>query len=94
MEKFQEVLEKIKDKLHAKSAHMNVEFPYFVEKNAPPVTSTPGIMSYTCFMRGSLADRFDLIVGLEVPVTTVCPFAQRKFLITALTINEALSESS
>lgn len=72
MEKFQEVLEKIKDKLHAKSAHMNVEFPYFVEKNAP-VTSTPGIMSYTCFMRGSLADRFDLIVGLEVPVTTVCP---------------------
>ena len=72
MEKSQEVLEKIKDKLHAKSAHMNVEFPYFVEKNAP-VTATPGIMSYTCFMRGSLDERFDLIVGLEVPVTTVCP---------------------
>ena len=33
MEKFQEVLEKIKDKLHAKSAHMNVEFPYFVGEN-------------------------------------------------------------
>ncbi|MGC8604969.1 MAG: GTP cyclohydrolase FolE2 [Desulfomonilaceae bacterium] len=72
MEKFQEVLEKIKDKLHAKSAHMNVEFPYFIEKNAP-VTETPGIMSYTCFMRGSLAEHFDLIVGLEVPVSTVCP---------------------
>ena len=72
MQKFQEVLQKIKDKLHAKSAHMNVEFPYFVEKNAP-VTNTPGIMSYTCFMRGSLAERSDLIIGLEVPVTTVCP---------------------
>lgn len=72
MQKFQEVLEKIKDKLNAKSAHMNVEFPYFMEKVAP-VTATPGIMSYTCFMRGSLAERFDLIVGLEVPVTTVCP---------------------
>ncbi|MFC1835213.1 GTP cyclohydrolase FolE2 [Thermodesulfobacteriota bacterium] len=72
MEKFQEVLEKIKTKLQAKSAHMNVEFPYFIEKTAP-VTKTPGLMSYTCFMRGSLTDRFDMLVGVEVPVTTVCP---------------------
>ena len=76
MEKFEEVLEKIKKKLNAKSAHMNVEFPYFVEKCAP-VTATPGLMSYTCFMRGSLSDRFDLIVGVEVPVTTVCPCSKQ-----------------
>lgn len=72
MEKFPEILEKIKNKLHARSAHMNVEFPYFMEKRAP-VTKTPGLMSYTCFMRGSLSERFDLIVGVEVPVTTLCP---------------------
>ncbi len=72
MEKFQEILEKIKGKLQAKSAHMNVEFPYFMEKTAP-ITRTPGLLSYTCFMRGSLAQRFDMIVGVEVPVTTVCP---------------------
>jgi len=72
MEKFQDILEKIKTKLSAQSAHMNVQFPYFMEKTAP-VTGTQGLMSYTCFMRGSLADRFDLIVGVEVPVTTVCP---------------------
>jgi GTP cyclohydrolase I len=72
MDKFQNILEKIKAKLDAESAHMNVEFPYFIEKSAP-MTSTPGLMSYTCFMRGSLADRFDLIVGVEVPVNTVCP---------------------
>ncbi len=72
MHKFQEILEKIKTKLNAISAHMNVEFPYFMEKLAP-VTKTPGLMSYTCFMRGSLAERFDLIAGVEVPVTTVCP---------------------
>ncbi|MBI5571735.1 MAG: GTP cyclohydrolase I FolE2 [Desulfomonile tiedjei] len=72
MEKFQEILEKTKGKLQAQSAHMNVEFPYFIDKMAP-VTGTPGLMSYTCFMRGALADRFDLIVGVEVPVTTVCP---------------------
>ena len=34
MEKFQDILEKIKIKLHAKSAHMNVEFPYFINKQA------------------------------------------------------------
>jgi GTP cyclohydrolase I len=72
MEKFPEILEKIKSKLNAQSAHMNVEFPYFIEKKAP-VTGTPGVMCYTCFMSGSLARRFDLIVGVEVPVTTVCP---------------------
>jgi GTP cyclohydrolase IB len=72
MERFPEILEKIKNKLHAMSAHMNVEFPYFMEKKAP-VTKTPGLMSYTCFMRGSLSERFDLIVGVEVPVTTLCP---------------------
>lgn len=72
MEKFEEILEKIKRKLHAQSAHVNVEFPYFMEKMAP-VTGARGLMSYTCFMRGSLASRFDLIVGVEVPVTTVCP---------------------
>jgi len=72
MEKFQEILEKIKSKLNAQSAHMNVEFPYFINK-AAPVTATPGLMCYTCFMRGALTSRFDLIVGVEVPVTTVCP---------------------
>jgi len=72
MEKFQEILEKIKSNLNAQSAHMNVGFPYFIEKNAP-VSQTPGLMSYTCFMSGSLSERFDLLVGVEVPVTTVCP---------------------
>jgi GTP cyclohydrolase I len=72
MEKFEGILENIKTSLHAQSAHMNVEFPYFIEKTAP-VSGTPGLMCYTCFMRGALAERFDLIVGVEVPVTTVCP---------------------
>lgn len=72
MENFRPILEKIKARLNAQSAHMNVEFPYFIEKTAP-ITRTLGLMCYTCFMRGSLATRFDLIVGVEVPVTTVCP---------------------
>lgn len=72
IQSFKPILEKVKARLSAESAHMNVEFPYFIQKRAP-VTGTPGLMAYNCFMRGALAERFDLIVGVEVPVTTVCP---------------------
>ena len=85
MEKFQEILERIKGKLTPKSAHMNVEFLQPMEKKAP-VTGTPGIMWYTCFMRGSLAERFDLIAGVEVPVTTVCPCSREIAAYRAPTI--------
>lgn len=32
---FHKILQEVKDKLHAESAHMEIEFPYFVEKTAP-----------------------------------------------------------
>ncbi len=32
---FHSILEKIRDKLHAESAHIEIEFPYFIEKTAP-----------------------------------------------------------
>jgi GTP cyclohydrolase I len=32
---FHGILEKIRAKLHAESAHIEIEFPYFIEKTAP-----------------------------------------------------------
>jgi GTP cyclohydrolase I len=66
------ILEEMKKRLNAKSAHMEITFPYFIEKEAP-VTKTQGLMEYVCTFKGSLQKRRDLIVGLKVPVTTVCP---------------------
>jgi GTP cyclohydrolase I len=71
---FAEILTQMKEHLNAESAHMEVSFPYFIEKKAP-VTRSPGLMDYTCRLIGSInsAGRVDLISEVIVPVTSVCP---------------------
>jgi GTP cyclohydrolase I len=65
-------MNEIKKSLRAESAHMEIEFPYFIEKEAP-VTKAKSLMEYMCKFWGSHNDTEDLIVGVEVPVTTLCP---------------------
>jgi GTP cyclohydrolase IB len=70
---FQTILEKTRQKLHAQSAHMEIEFPYFLEKMAP-VSHARSFMEYHCLFSGeNSVDRTDFLVGVVVPVTTVCP---------------------
>ena len=70
---FQTILEKIRQKLHAHSAHMEIEFPYFLEKTAP-VSKAKSLMEYRCLFAGeNSAQQTDFLVGVTVPVTTVCP---------------------
>ena len=70
---FQSILDKIRAKLHAESAHIEIEFPYFIEKAAPK-SGAKSLMEYRCrFLGTSDAKGMDFIVGMEVPVTTVCP---------------------
>ncbi len=67
------ILEEMKTRLDAASAHMEVEFPYFVNKTAP-VSGAQGLMEYGVSFRGSLnANGYDLVVEVAVPVTTLCP---------------------
>jgi len=70
---FQTVLEKMRQKLRAQSAHMEIEFPYFLEKTAP-VSKAKSLMEYRCLFAGeNSAIQTDFLVGVIVPVTTVCP---------------------
>jgi len=70
---FQSILEKTRQKLHAHSAHMEISFAYFIEKTAP-VSKAKSLMEYGCILIGeSSADTSDFLVGVTVPVTTVCP---------------------
>lgn len=70
---FQTILEKIRQKLHAHSAHMEIDFSYFLEK-AAPVSGAKSLMEYRCLLSGeNSADRTDFLVGVIVPVTTLCP---------------------
>lgn len=67
-----EILVKMKEKLNSESAHIEIAFPFFIEKEAP-VTKAKSLMEYSCRLWGSHEARLDLIVGVEVPVTTLCP---------------------
>jgi GTP cyclohydrolase I len=72
LDKLEPMLQEMKKKLGASSAHLEMEFPYFVEKRAP-VSKAKGLMEYTCSFSASLADSFDFVLGIRVPVTSLCP---------------------
>ena len=70
---FHSILEKIRAKLRAESAHIEIEFPYFIEKTAPR-SGAKSLMEYRCQFIGTSNDSgVDFQVGMVVPVTTVCP---------------------
>ncbi|MGB9712425.1 MAG: GTP cyclohydrolase FolE2 [Dissulfurimicrobium sp.] len=69
---FEDILLEMKKRLEAREAHLEVDFPYFIEKTAP-VTKTRGLMEYGCGMHGTMTDRLDMVLAVRVPVTTVCP---------------------
>ena len=72
LDKLEVILERMKEKLGASRAHLEVEFPYFIEKTAP-VSRAKSLMEYTCQFSASLAEDFDFILGISVPVTSLCP---------------------
>ena len=74
LEKFSVILENMKKHLNAASAHLEMTFPYFIEKSAP-VSTSPGLMDYTCSIRGSSdpSGRVDLVSEVAVPISSVCP---------------------
>ena len=73
MPRFLEMLTVIRNDLKAESAFGTMEFPYFVEKNAP-VSMLPGLISCQCRYRGRVSAAGNhFTVAVSVPVSTVCP---------------------
>ncbi|MCP4577675.1 MAG: GTP cyclohydrolase I FolE2 [Deltaproteobacteria bacterium] len=72
LQNFPEILEEMKDRLDAESAHMEVRFPYFINKSAP-VTGSNGLMEYKCTFKGALNSGSDLLMMIHVPISTLCP---------------------
>jgi GTP cyclohydrolase I len=67
-----QIVRAMKEHLEASCAHLELEFPYFIEK-AAPVSGARSLMEYQCRMTASLGDAYDFILGVTVPVTTLCP---------------------
>ena len=72
LQNFTEILEEMKERLNARSAHMEITFPYFINK-AAPVTKSEGLMEYQCTFKGSLNSKSDLVTVIHVPISTLCP---------------------
>ncbi len=72
IQNFTDILEEMKARLNAKSAHMEIAFPYFINKTAP-VSRSEGLMEYRCIFRGSLNKGSDLTIMIFVPISTLCP---------------------
>ena len=72
LQNFSEILEEMKNRLNAKSAHMEITFPYFIKKRAP-ISGSEGLMEYKCTFKGSLNKGRDLITIIYVPISTLCP---------------------
>ncbi|MBI4126416.1 MAG: GTP cyclohydrolase I FolE2 [Deltaproteobacteria bacterium] len=67
------ILRAIRESFDASSAHIELRFPYFIEK-AAPVTATTGLMEYECCFRAASGQQGDdALVGVKVPVMTLCP---------------------
>jgi GTP cyclohydrolase IB len=74
LKRFSAILGQMKEHLNAASAHIEVLFPYFIEKKAP-VSKSPGLMDYTCRIIGASdpKGKVDLISEVIVPISSVCP---------------------
>lgn len=72
--RIQEILQTARKKLKAEKAHLELTFPYFIEKKAP-VSGAPGLIDYNCTVSAALngSDNIDLLLTVRVPVTSVCP---------------------
>ena len=66
------ILGEMKNRLDAESAHLEIAFPYFIEKTAP-VSGQKSIMSYDCKFAASQSDHDELVVEVNVPVMSLCP---------------------
>jgi len=66
-------VEKMIKQLHAKSGELEFDFKYFINKKSP-VTKLSAPMCYDCSFEGRIDnDNYKFILGVKVPVTTLCP---------------------
>jgi GTP cyclohydrolase IB len=67
------LLADLRTTLEAASARIEVTFPYFLER-AAPASGAKALMDYQCtFLAETDGGRLDFVLGVAVPVTSLCP---------------------
>ena len=73
VENITEILHRMQKKLNAATAHLEMEFPFFLTKRAP-VTGMEGLMDYTArFDATASGKEIDFVLTVIAGVTTLCP---------------------
>jgi len=73
VENIEDILHAMQARLHADTAHLEMEFPFFLTKQAP-VTGMAGVMDYTArFAASACGKEIDFVLTVIVGVTTLCP---------------------
>ncbi|MCS7202300.1 MAG: GTP cyclohydrolase FolE2 [Dictyoglomus sp.] len=71
-EKLEDILKKVKNKLKADNSHIKIIFPYFIYKKTP-VSHIIVPNRIECVIEAELYKKLDMIVGIKVPIHTLCP---------------------
>lgn len=67
------ILKRLKERLSARSARIEVRFPYFLQRTAP-VSRAQAMMDYDCCFTGETnGGEDDFVLQVKVPVTSLCP---------------------
>lgn len=69
-----QILQTTRKRLNALKAHLELTFPYFIEKEAP-VSKAPGLIDYSCTISAASNgnEKNDIVLIVRVPITTLCP---------------------
>ena len=66
------ILQETKESLNAETAHIEINFPFFLNKPAP-VTKIKSFLSYDCKFLASKQHEFDFVMQVNVPIQLLCP---------------------
>jgi GTP cyclohydrolase I len=73
VENITDILYAMQARLRAATAHLEMEFPFFLVKRAP-VSAQESVMDYTArFDAAATGKEIDFVLTVKAPVTTLCP---------------------
>ncbi|MDH5219157.1 MAG: GTP cyclohydrolase FolE2, partial [Gammaproteobacteria bacterium] len=74
---FKEMLSEMTERLEAQSGHIEMSFPYFVNK-AAPISRVESLLDYEVTFIGEIINgKPDLFIKVVVPVTSLCPCSKK-----------------
>jgi len=77
VESFKEMLREMAERLEADSGHIEMRFPYFVNKKAP-VSGVESLMDYDVTFIGEIHKGVDdMTIKVVIPVTSLCPCSKK-----------------